>query len=64
MDIEKATELIYQSAIIESERKPQKGERSAIEIVNDFANKAMSFTSEKLNQLEDRLQGNKEGGQL
>lgn len=31
-------------------------ERSAIDIINDLADKAMEFTSEKLEQLEDKLQ--------
>jgi len=31
-------------------------ERSAVEIINDLADKAMDFTTEKLDQIEDKLQ--------
>ena len=52
MDIDKTVEMIYKAAKTEAERKPKKGERSAVEIINDFADKAMKYTEDKLNKLE------------
>lgn len=37
-------------------KEVERPERSAIEIINDLADKAMEFTSEKVKQIEDKLQ--------
>ena len=37
-------------------KNTERPERSAIEIINDLADKAMEFTSEKVEQIENMLQ--------
>lgn len=37
-------------------KNAEHSERSAIDIINDFADKAMKFTSEKVEQIENKLQ--------
>ena len=54
-EIDKITEKLIENAKKEAEHKPAKGERSAMEFINDLADKAMSFTSDKLDKLEEKL---------
>ena len=39
-----------------TKEKTEHNERSVIDIINDIADKAMEFTSEKLDSIEDKLQ--------
>ncbi len=39
-----------------TKEKAERVERSAIDIINDLADKAMEFTTEKLDSIEDKLQ--------
>ena len=50
----KADELINE-AKKKAERIPVRGERSAVEFINDLADKAMRFASDKLDKLEETL---------
>ena len=40
-----------------TKEKAEHIERSAIDIINDLADKALDFTSEKLDEIEDKLNG-------
>lgn len=37
-------------------KKAEHSERSAIDVINDLADRAMKFTSEKVEQIENKLQ--------
>ena len=54
-EIDIKVERLIEDAKKKAERVSKEGERSAVEFINSLADKAMRFTSDKLDKLEERL---------